>query len=323
MWESVAAHSPDHGNTGSRDEAEQSNSACVHREATGRDRTLLLSARTREHDDAGHAAAEPLLEMLDVQYNLRTQPGRVRCSTCRPVELRGCRGERGSHWGRRDTVPLNVQGQLKDVDQEVYLQLIYESRQRPENQITTLGLVPRHQVESGQQVTESFNIPEGFFIAWCSIDSQPTKSVSRRMRLAIERNIDEICPKRNPQSRLHHENLDVRSVGTTRPLRKVALFDETCDLTDEFERVAVRILDNHSWHLPNSFEKSFGILYDLVYMATRAKCLLPFASKPLRTISGGFDSNFWCVQSSTTHSGRTCACAVAKKNTFKRCSKKT
>ena len=23
------------------------------------------------------------------------------------------------------------------------------------------------------------------------------------------------------------------------------------------------------------------------------------------------DSNFWCVQSSTTHSGRTCACAVA------------
>ena len=40
--ESVAAHSPDHGSTGSREEAEQSQSACVHSEATGRDRTLLF-----------------------------------------------------------------------------------------------------------------------------------------------------------------------------------------------------------------------------------------------------------------------------------------
>ena len=94
--ESVAAHSPHHGGTGSRGDAEQSHSACVHREATGRDRTLLLSTRTREHDDAGHAAAESLLGMLDVQYNLRTQPGRVRCSTCGPGELRGCRREHGS-----------------------------------------------------------------------------------------------------------------------------------------------------------------------------------------------------------------------------------
>ena len=46
---------------------EQSHSACVHREATGRDRTPLLSIRTREHDDAGHAAAKPPLGMLDVQ----------------------------------------------------------------------------------------------------------------------------------------------------------------------------------------------------------------------------------------------------------------
>ena len=53
-----------------------------------------------EHDDAGHAAAEPLLGMLDVQYNLRTQPGRVRCSTCRPGGLRGCRREHGSHLTR-------------------------------------------------------------------------------------------------------------------------------------------------------------------------------------------------------------------------------
>ena len=41
VWESVAAHSPDHGGTGSRDDAEQSHSVCVHREATGRDRTPL------------------------------------------------------------------------------------------------------------------------------------------------------------------------------------------------------------------------------------------------------------------------------------------
>ena len=82
--ESVAAHSSDHGGTGSRDEAGQSHIACVHTEVTGRNRTPLLSTRTREHDDAGHAAAESLLGMLDVQYHLRTQPGRVRGSTCRP-----------------------------------------------------------------------------------------------------------------------------------------------------------------------------------------------------------------------------------------------
>ena len=32
---------------------------------------------------------------------------------------------------------------------------------------------------------------------------------------------------------MQHENLDVRSVGTTRLLRGFELFDETCDLTDE------------------------------------------------------------------------------------------
>ena len=54
-------------------------------------RTVLASHREDQSrsnapfvDDAGHAAAEPPLGMLDVQYNLRTQPGRVRCSTCRP-----------------------------------------------------------------------------------------------------------------------------------------------------------------------------------------------------------------------------------------------
>ena len=62
VWESVAAHSPDHGGTESRDEAEQSHSACVHREATGRDRTLLLSTRTWERRD-----------WETVQYNLRAK----------------------------------------------------------------------------------------------------------------------------------------------------------------------------------------------------------------------------------------------------------
>ena len=129
-------------------------------------------------------------------------------------------------------MPLKVQEQLKGVDQEACLQLIYESGQRSENQTTALGLVSRQKVESGEEVTESFNIPEGFFNC-VVLDSQPTKSVPRRVRLAIERNIDEMFPKRNPQSRLQHENLDVRSVGTTRPLRGVALFDEMCDLFDE------------------------------------------------------------------------------------------
>ena len=42
LWESVVVHSPDHGGTESRDEAEQSHSACVHTEATSRDQTPLF-----------------------------------------------------------------------------------------------------------------------------------------------------------------------------------------------------------------------------------------------------------------------------------------
>ena len=98
--------------------------------------------------------------------------------------------------GRRDTVPLKVQGQLKSVDQEACLQLICETGQRPENQVAALGLVSRQKVESGEQVTESFNIPEGFFNC-VVLDSQPTKSFPRRVRLAIEKNSDETCPNRN------------------------------------------------------------------------------------------------------------------------------
>ena len=84
----------------------------------------------------------------------------------------------------RFPVPLKVQGQLKGVHQEACLQFIYETGQRPYGQITTLGLVPRQKLESGEQVTESFNIPEEFFNSMV-LDSQPTKSVPRRVRLAI------------------------------------------------------------------------------------------------------------------------------------------
>ena len=121
------------------------------------------------------------------------------------------------------------------------------------------------------------------------LDSQPTKSVPRRVRLVIERNIDEMCPKRNPQSRMQSENLDVRSVGTTRPWRGVALFDETCDLTDEdAQEAAIRACcsanpgiiivgkpwNNHRWHPSNSLEEPFRILHDVVYLATRTRCPL-------------------------------------------------
>ena len=40
-------------------------------------------------------------------------------------------------------------------------------------------------------------------------------------------------------------NLDVRSIGTTLPLRGVALFDETCDLTDEdAQEATIRACDS-------------------------------------------------------------------------------
>ena len=40
-------------------------------------------------------------------------------------------------------------------------------------------------------------------------------------------------------------NLDVRSVGTTRPLRGVAMFDETCKLTDgEAQEATIRACHN-------------------------------------------------------------------------------
>ena len=89
VWESVAARSSGHFGTGSRSDSEQSYSACGCREAAGRDRRPLLSKWTRKHDDAGHTATESLLGMLDVQYNLRAQHGRVGCSTGRLGSFEG------------------------------------------------------------------------------------------------------------------------------------------------------------------------------------------------------------------------------------------
>ena len=183
--ELVAATSPDYCGTGSR-------------ETKLNNRTVLASTGKRpveiERSFCPHGHGSMMMQATP-QQSLYWE-----CSTCSTTsglslggcdvrlvdrsELRGCRRELGSHWGRRDTVPQKVQGQLKGVDQEACLQLIYETGQRLENQITTLGLVPRQKVESGEQVTVSFSINEGFFN--CTVlDSQPTKSVSRRVRLAI------------------------------------------------------------------------------------------------------------------------------------------
>ena len=151
-------------------------------------------------------------------------------------------------------MPLKVQEQLKGVDQEGRLQLIYETGRRLENQITNLGLVLRQKVESGEQVTE-FNVPEGFFNCMV-LDPQPTKLVLGRVRLAIERNNDEIYWNQNPQSRVQHMNPDMRSVGTTRSLRGVVMFEETCKLTDgEAQEATIR-----AWRRTNPGTIIFGIL---------------------------------------------------------------
>ena len=73
---------------------------------------------------------------------------------------------------------------------------------------------------------------KGFSIAWCSVLNRRSRSLAGCVWPLKEVSM-KCAPKRNHQSRTQHENLDVRSVGTTRPLRGVALFDETCDLTDE------------------------------------------------------------------------------------------
>ena len=52
----------------------------------------------------------------------------------------------GPNWRGRNIVPIKVQVHMKGVNQVVGLQLVYETGQRPENQITKFGLVPRQKV---------------------------------------------------------------------------------------------------------------------------------------------------------------------------------
>ena len=106
-------------------------------------------------------------------------------------------------WGGRDPVPLKVQGQLNFRGPGGCLQLVYETVQRPKERIPILGLVPRHRVESREELTESSCVPDVFFFIWMVPESQPTKSV---VHLVIERKIVAMSPDRTPQSRTQREN---------------------------------------------------------------------------------------------------------------------
>ena len=102
------------------------------------------------------------------------------------------------------------------MDQEARLQLVYETGQRPEERIATLG----HRVDSREQVAEFF-----FFLHSRRLPSQlDTKSVPRRVRLAIERNIVVMSLDQTFQSGIQRENVYLRTVGG------VALYDESYDL---------------------------------------------------------------------------------------------
>ena len=76
--ESVAAHSPDHGSTGTRDEAEQSHSACVYREATGRHIERPICPR-------GHRS---MMMQATPQQSLHWECST--CSTTSGLSLDGC-----------------------------------------------------------------------------------------------------------------------------------------------------------------------------------------------------------------------------------------
>ena len=65
-----------------------------------------------------------------------------------------------------DPMFSKVQGQLTCVEQEARLQFVHETGQRPEERIATLGLVPRHRVDSREQVAESFCTPGVFLLNW-------------------------------------------------------------------------------------------------------------------------------------------------------------
>ena len=117
-----------------------------------------------------------------MQCNIRAQLGLVVDGG--PGELRGCGRERGSHLGGRDPMPLNVQGQLTCVDQRTCIQLMYEAAQRPGRQIA--------RTELGEQVMESFCVPEGF-LNWMALESQQTKSLESVSRARLLRGVAGSC----------------------------------------------------------------------------------------------------------------------------------
>ena len=65
-------------------------------------------------------------------------------------------------------------------------------------------------------MAESICVPEGV-LNWMALEPQPTKSVPRRVRLAIEKNIAALDQTLQPRKQC--ENLYMKSVETTRPLR--------------------------------------------------------------------------------------------------------
>ena len=129
-------------------------------------------------------------------------------------------------------MPLKVQELLEDVDQATSLQVNYETRRHPENQNTTLGLVPIQKVESREPVAKYFDSSD-LSLNWMMLEQQLSKSVPRWVRLDIGRNIDDLCQSRIPQFKMQRGNMDVRSCGTTRHLRGVVLIYGTCEMTRE------------------------------------------------------------------------------------------
>ena len=119
VWEPLAARPSDHFDAGFGDAAQQPHSVRLNRETTSRDPAALLPSRAREHGDAGHAAGESLLGMLDVKGDFRAQSGRVRRASGGPGQLRGSR-LRASERART----------AETRDQKVHVQMTYKTGQR-------------------------------------------------------------------------------------------------------------------------------------------------------------------------------------------------
>ena len=98
----------------------------------------------------------------------------------------------------------------------------------------------------GQQVTESFRVPDEF-LNRTLVESQPTRSVPRQVCLASDRNIAAVSPNLTPQPRQQRRHQCVGRVEAARPLRGIALFDGKCDLTD----TATQEATVHSCHSSN------------------------------------------------------------------------